>query len=70
MRAERSRGVRGAADKPGGLQKPRVLSLSERRGPSEGPVEKSRERGRKFGGDHPPGDTGGARGLARSWPRR
>ena len=68
MGAEQSRGVRSTADKPGGLHKARVLSLSERRGPSEGPVEKSRERGRKFGGDHPPGDTEGARGPARSWP--
>lgn len=32
MRAEWSWGVRGAAGKPGGLQKVRVLGLSERRG--------------------------------------
>lgn len=32
MRAEQSLGVRGTADKPGALQKARVLSLSERRG--------------------------------------
>lgn len=31
MRAERSQGIRDAADEPGGLQKARVLGLSERR---------------------------------------
>ena len=32
MQAEQSRGIRGAANEPGGLQKARVLGLSERRG--------------------------------------
>ena len=75
MQAEQSWGIRGAASEPGGLQKARVLGLSERRGFQGGRWRRAEREDGSLGettigvwGDHPPGDTEGAGGLAHSWP--